>query len=350
MGRLSTISTVQLLTGVHVDHFAEVNLLGFYDIVNDLGTIEVCLNHDVNDPIEGGGGTGLKLSAGHHLLDAATALQFVRQRHNLTNGDLDRTHRQQAFLSSVIHKLKTEGVIGDLGKMQSLLDTVKKDMVIDDQWDVLDFATKAQNLTGGNTEFHTLPLADVPNPFPILPGDGSVNLVDPARIKAIVTGAFNNDAPIPAATTATATAVPSPTTSLAQGTAEVYNATPAQVHGLAGAAQAKLSAAGWPVAKTGNLPGRSKTTITYGTGAQAAATQMAAKLGLTLTPVPSAQVKSGYVVITIGADYAAVGLTATTTNQPSVGATTATAPLVAIPTEGAQGGAVNASDGVPCVN
>ena len=188
VGRESTIRAVQLLTGEHVDHLAEINLLGFYDVAKAVGPIEVCLNHPVYDPIEEGAGTGLKLPAGHSMLDASTALQFVRQRFHLLRGDFDRNRRQQAFLSSVMHKLKTEGVIGDLGKMQSLFDVVKKDVVIDDSWDVLDFADRAQNLTAGSADFRELPVTGQP----VLPGDGSVNSVNPVQIRQIVMTGFGD--------------------------------------------------------------------------------------------------------------------------------------------------------------
>ncbi|MEZ0107975.1 LCP family protein required for cell wall assembly [Catenulispora sp. EB89] len=188
VGRESTIRAVQLLTGEHVDHLAEINLLGFYDVAKAVGPIEVCLNHPVYDPIEDGAGTGLKLPAGHSMLDAATALQFVRQRFHLLRGDFDRNRRQQAFLSSVMHKLKTEGVIGDLGKMQGLFDVVKKDVVIDDSWDVLDFADRAQNLTAGSADFRELPITGQP----VLPGDGSVNTVNPVQIRQIVMTGFGD--------------------------------------------------------------------------------------------------------------------------------------------------------------
>ncbi|MEY9929276.1 LCP family protein required for cell wall assembly [Catenulispora sp. GP43] len=188
VGRESTIRAVQLLTGEHVDHLAEINLLGFYDVAKAVGPIEVCLNHPVDDPIEDGAGTGLKLPAGHSMLDAATALQFVRQRFHLLRGDFDRNRRQQAFLASVLYKLKNDGVIGDLGKMRALFDVVKKDVVIDDSWDVLDFADRAQNLTGGDADFRELPITGQP----VLPDDGSVNTVNPLQIRQIVMTGFGD--------------------------------------------------------------------------------------------------------------------------------------------------------------
>ncbi|MDH6579911.1 LCP family protein [Kitasatospora sp. MAP5-34] len=192
-GRSATIQTVQDFLDIPIDHFAELNLLGFYDIAKAVGPIQVCLNHAVSDPIAArtagreGGGTGLELPAGISSLNASQALSFVRQRHNLVNGDLDRTHRQQAFLASVGHKLTQDGLFGDLGKMQSLLGMVKKDVVLDDRWNLLDFAQQAPGLTGDNVEFNTLPISG----FKTIDGEG-VNTVDPDLIKKIVQQLFTD--------------------------------------------------------------------------------------------------------------------------------------------------------------
>ncbi|MFE4520445.1 LCP family protein, partial [Kitasatospora sp. NPDC056783] len=208
-GRSATIQTVQSLLDVPIDHFAEVNLMGFYDIAKAVEPIQVCLNHPVDDPIiartagHEGGGTGLKLLAGISSLDAAQALSFVRQRHHLTNGDLDRTHRQQAFLSSVEYKLKQQGILNDFGQMQKLFAVVKKDVVIDNEWNILDFAQQAPNLTGGNVEFNTLPITG----FRTVGGQ-EVNTVNPELIKKIVRQLFNHE-PAPAAPAATPGDAPS---------------------------------------------------------------------------------------------------------------------------------------------
>ena len=53
-GRAATVATVEQLTGVHIDHFAEINLDGFYELAKVLGGVEVCLNHAVPyDPNSG---------------------------------------------------------------------------------------------------------------------------------------------------------------------------------------------------------------------------------------------------------------------------------------------------------
>ncbi len=75
-GREATLATVQQFTGVPIDHFAEVNLLGFYDIAKVLQPITVCLKHPVK-----GRHSGADFPAGVQQLNARQALAFVRQRH-----------------------------------------------------------------------------------------------------------------------------------------------------------------------------------------------------------------------------------------------------------------------------
>lgn len=206
-GRTATITTIHNLLGVPIDHFAEVNLVGFYDLATALGGVQVCLKNAVNDSQY----SGAVFPAGVQTITGADALKFVRQRHGLPQGDLDRTHRQQAFITGVITKLRNQGIFGDLGKVSALLDVAKKDVVIDSGWDVLGFLPEAKSLTGGRITFYTLPIEG----FASRNGQ-SVNLVDPVKVKAYVQALFYPKKATPSASpsptlSSTATVSPSPT-------------------------------------------------------------------------------------------------------------------------------------------
>src|SRR6195952_264006 len=151
-GRRATLAVARALTGVSVDYFAEVNLAGFYDVAASLGGVEVCLNHPVHDDY-----SGADLPAGHQTLDAQQALAFVRQRHGLDNGDLDRTHRQQAFLASIIKQLQDSGSFTDVSKLNALVDIARKDLVLSSGWDQNLFR-RIGALTGANVRYQTLPV------------------------------------------------------------------------------------------------------------------------------------------------------------------------------------------------
>ena len=110
-GLIMTIRTINALTGLHIDHYMQVDLLGFYRISNAIGGVTVCLNKAQNPNTDsdafGKGYSGINLPAGVSVIKGTQALAFVRQRHGLPNGDLDRIRRQQYFLSAAFHKVTT---------------------------------------------------------------------------------------------------------------------------------------------------------------------------------------------------------------------------------------------------
>ena len=73
------------------------------------------------------------------------ALAFVRQRHGLPGGDLDRIKRQQVFLSAVFRKLYDQGTIGNPLRIQRLLGAISKSMLMDSR------AGQESAATGGST-------------------------------------------------------------------------------------------------------------------------------------------------------------------------------------------------------
>ncbi|MGW7003101.1 LCP family protein [Streptomyces sp. NPDC054933] len=331
-GREATLATVQNFLGVPIDHFAEVNLLGFYDIAQVLQPIQVCLKHPVKDWY-----SGANFQAGLQNLNPKQALAFVRQRHGLDGGDLDRTHRQQAFLSSVTHKLKSEGVFGDLGKLQGLFGVVKKDLVIDNKFDVLDFAQQATNLTGGNVVFHTLPIAGFGNR-----NNEDVNLVNVDQIRSIVQATIGHD---PSPAPSGGGAKPSAKAKPAPATVDVLNGS--GKNGAAAEELRALTALGYTAGETSNAGTQLKTTVAYGTGAQQAAQQIVSRLG-TAAAVSSASVPAGHVQVTIGTDFTPPAADSTTSSGTAPSSSPSSSPSA--PPDSAFAGDSVKEGGVPCVN
>ncbi|MFE9405404.1 LCP family protein [Streptomyces sp. NPDC006530] len=199
-GRRAGIQTVRAFLGVPIDHFAEVNLAGFYHLADALDGVTVCLKKPVKDRY-----SGADFPAGKQTLNGQQSLAFVRQRHGLPGGDLDRTRRQQAFLASATHKLDSVGTFTDPVRLLHLLNTAKQDLVTDQGWDLLSFLKQAKNLSGGNVEFTTLPIER----FAEHRGE-DVNIVDPAKIKRIVADAIHPVRSTPPAAPAGPGATPDP--------------------------------------------------------------------------------------------------------------------------------------------
>jgi LCP family protein required for cell wall assembly len=184
-GRLAEIDTVQALTGVHIDHFAELNLDGFYQLAKVFNGIEVCVKSENGGTNLTDANSGAHLKVGYQHLDAAQALAFVRERDSLTNGDLDRTHRQQAVVDYVIWRLEHQGMLTDLGQLSSLLTVGKQYLITDSGWNLLDFLSEMKSLTGKNLTFRTLPIVG----YQTINGQAA-NVVNTAYIKQVVNETF----------------------------------------------------------------------------------------------------------------------------------------------------------------
>jgi LCP family protein required for cell wall assembly len=325
-GRRETVQTVEEFLGIPIDHFAEVNLAGFYDMASALGGVQVCLNHPVKDSY-----SGADFPAGHQTLNAAQSLAFVRQRHGLTNGDLDRTHRQQAFLASVTHKLASAGTFTNIGKLQSLLDVAKRDVVISAGWDIATFIRQATNLTGGNVQFATLPIVR----YDTIDGQ-AVNIVDVPTVQHEVKVAFGLEPATPPTTTA---AVAPPLTA----TVDVFNGDGRP--GLATTVSQALIGAGLTAGRIGGsiIP---TTTVTYGAGAQPDADAVASLLGgVVATSDPT--LPAGRVSVVLGEGFTPAADLAQRAAALKTPSATPTTP--APPTVGPQGLPVDGS-GIPCVD
>ncbi|MFJ6781666.1 LCP family protein [Streptomyces yangpuensis] len=175
-GRASQIATVRDFLGVPVDHFAELNLAGFYHLADALGGVPVCLNKAVKDRY-----SGADFPAGPQTLDGRQSLAFVRQRHGLDGGDLDRTKRQQAFLAGATKKLNSAGTFTDPVKLIKLIDAAKQDVVTDQGWDLPAFVRQAKSLSGGRVRFTTLPVERFERNL----GE-DINVVDDMKIKRLI--------------------------------------------------------------------------------------------------------------------------------------------------------------------
>jgi LCP family protein required for cell wall assembly len=154
-GRRALVQVVQDLTGMRVDHYAEINLYGFYLLTEVIGGVKVCLKAGTSDP-----NSGANFRAGEQTISGGDALSFVRQR-NMPGGDLGRIARQQVFMSQAMKQLLSAGTFTDPGRMNGLLDAVSKSVVVDEKLDLATLATQAQGLASGNVEFATIPVTNI---------------------------------------------------------------------------------------------------------------------------------------------------------------------------------------------
>jgi LCP family protein required for cell wall assembly len=236
-GRLQLIKTVEKLTGAHVDHYAEVNLLGFFNLTNAIGGVQVCLKNRVHEFR-----SGADFRPGVQTISGGAALAFVRQRYGLPQSDFSRIRRQQVFLAAVAHKILSAGTLTNPARLSRLVDSAKESVVLDSGWDPLSFARQASQLAAGNIQFITIPTTGQTSNE-----HGDVVTVDPDQVKQFVAEHVGGTPPPPQDEDgATTDSIPPSTL-----TVDVRNGTGRA--GLAGKVSSKLSNLGYQRGDTGNF-------------------------------------------------------------------------------------------------
>lgn len=184
------IETIEDETNLKIDHYIEISFAGFAGIVNALGGIDVCTKVDIDDPK-----SHLVLSAGTHTLNGIDALKYVRTRDFDGRGDIGRMQRQQQFMSSVLNKATSTGVLLNpvriVSFMNATLATVKLDENLKKE-DLLNLAKQMRGLSSGNVRTLTVPLS---NPNGRVAGIGSVVIWDAALSTDLWTR-IRTDAPL----------------------------------------------------------------------------------------------------------------------------------------------------------
>ncbi|CAN5204821.1 LCP family protein [soil metagenome] len=289
-GREALIKTVADLTGVTVDHYAEIGLLGFSLITDAIGGVDVCLKDAVYEPL-----SGADFPAGWQRLNGPQALSFVRQRHDLPRGDLDRVVRQQVVMASLAHQVISGKTLSSPATLNRLQQAVQRSVVLSDGWDIMSFVDQLQKLAGGKVAFATIPVLDEAG----WSDDGmqSVVRVDPVAVKDWVTGLLHDQAE---GKTEELAYSPDKTT------VEVVNDT--EINGLAAAVSDVLSTKGFGSGNVGN----NETGPVPKSQVQAAATDdlgavaVAKELG-GLPVVTNDSVPQGSVRVVLAADYTGPG-------------------------------------------
>jgi LCP family protein required for cell wall assembly len=289
-GRDALIRTVADLTGVTVDHYAEIGLLGFALITDALGGVDVCLKQPVFEPL-----SGADFPAGQQRLDGPEALSFVRQRHDLPRGDLDRVVRQQVVMASLAHRVISGKTLSSPTTLKRLEAAVQRSVVISSGWDVMDFVQQMQKLAGGNVAFATIPVLDGAGWSD--DGTQSVVRVDPHQVADWVASLLNDQAQ---GKTEELAYTPAKTT------ASVVNDT--DINGLAAAVSDVLSSKGFTAGTVGNNDGAhvKSSQVRAATTDDIGAQEVAKELG-GLPVVSDTSLAPGSVKVVLANDYTGPG-------------------------------------------
>jgi LCP family protein required for cell wall assembly len=150
------IQTLEDMSGLRIDHYIEINFVGFVRMVDALGGIEVCTKRDIDDPK-----SHLVLPAGRHKLDGVDSLKYVRSRLFDGLGDLGRMKRQQEFAGAMLRKATSAGVLLNPVKLVDFLNSALSSVTTDSgltQGDLLTLGKQLRNLSASNVRTLTIPL------------------------------------------------------------------------------------------------------------------------------------------------------------------------------------------------
>lgn len=151
------VQTVEHLTGIRLDHVAWIGWDGFRDLTDTLGGVRVWVPRTVYDSAR-----GVTWTRGPHHLDGASALTYVRQRHGLPGGDLDRIQRQQNFLRGLLDETRHSFRPSHPRTMYAILDAITRNLTVDRGFDTAELRGLVFDLTGmrsDDLDFLSAPVA-----------------------------------------------------------------------------------------------------------------------------------------------------------------------------------------------
>lgn len=315
------VSTVQANTHVPINHYIVIDFLGFVNMVNKLGGVPVCTPKAISDPVRrdpatgGYVGSGLQLPAGKSTLLGTQALEYVRAREfDPTQGDLGRIQRQQKFMSSMLSKAESVGVLLDVPKLYGFLHSVASSLTVDaglSHGEMFRLASKLRSMSPKNVNLLTVPLSNTNYLSPA----GSAVLWDPSLSKRLFHD-FSADKPI----TNVVGKKQKLTVAPSNISVKVLNATAS--NGLASKASQALARVGFGTSGTGNAPSSfdpSKTVVVYGaTRADSAKTLSAAVPGSTTQEDDSL---GNGIELVVGSNYStvkSVKVSSSSSSRPTV--------------------------------
>ncbi|MFI6918654.1 LCP family protein [Nonomuraea spiralis] len=259
-----TMQAVKAATGLEINRYIEVNILGFIDVVDSLGGVTVCTPIPINDPK-----TGLNLPAGTHQLQGAQALGYARTRAT-ARSDLDRIDRQQQVISALLNRALSADTLANPAKLAAFVNSTLSTVKVDPDDGLIGLATQLRDVSLEDVRFADVPLANVDFKAPT--GESAVLWDRPAARDMFRRIDADEDLAKPEPTR---TATPKPVKTVVPPesvTVKVMNGT--LITGLGARTKSALVASGFKVpGEPGNTAKKDnkKTLVRYAAGQEAAA-------------------------------------------------------------------------------
>jgi len=152
--------TIEHTTHVRLDHFAELNFIGFEHVINDLGGVDICLPFAIHD-----NRSLLHLSRGLHHVWGATALAYWRVRYIGFGSDLERIQRDQFLMASVAQEVKHAGLLANPARLFRVVTDMASSLTTDSgltQGAMISLANGLRNMSLTSVRFIQVPVLPYP--------------------------------------------------------------------------------------------------------------------------------------------------------------------------------------------
>jgi LCP family protein required for cell wall assembly len=312
--------TVEQTTGIHIDHFIQLEFTGVVKVVDDVGGVNVCVPENISDL-----NSGLHITAGEHHIDGLTFLEFWRARYAIADGtDLKRINRDDLLLAEMLRGIISSGLLSSPTRLLPVVDDAAKAIYATDsgltQTDMLHIAESFRGLSSNDVQF----IEAVTQPYP--PAPAQVEFVQPGDGQLF--SAIAHDVALPKKPRAAA-GTAGPTVAPAEVRVTVLNGT--TVPSLAADTGAGLAARGFQLMGTGNVAASPGSVIEYPSAAElpAARTLAGQVAGATLRRDPA--VSAGTVELVLGDSFSSLAPQAgqagsTPTSTPAPGTSPSASP------------------------
>jgi LCP family protein required for cell wall assembly len=179
------VQTVEQLTGLRIDHYAEIGFGGFAKMVDAIGGVEMDVETAIHD-----NETGATIPAGHQTLDGAAALAFVRTRKSdaTPRSDLDRVVNQRKFIGAFAGELASPQTLLNPFHLFPLIGAIPDALTVDTNdhlHHVASFGWSMRGISSNNVTTGTMPVTS-----------GSAEALDKAKAQRLF-DALRNDTPVP---------------------------------------------------------------------------------------------------------------------------------------------------------
>lgn len=292
------VDTIQQDLGIPINHYVEIDLQGFQNLVDAIGGVPMYFPNPVKDT-----NSGLVVkNKGCVLLDGYMGLAFARSRHlqysdglqwhTDPTGDLGRMTRQQLLVRTALGRVKDLG-LDDIGSIKGIVDAAVGSVTLDSNMstgDIIDLGQRFSDFDPSKLQTHSLPVVGHTTD-----GGASVVLLDATAAQPVL-DIFRGTS------TASVTTTTEPPPSPGDITVDVFNGTERQ--GEARRVSWVLTEGGFATGSVEAAPEpASATVVRYGKGGKAMAELVATWLGPSPELEQDDDLDAGQVTVTIGDDF-----------------------------------------------